>query len=161
MTADEFLAFCDTAPDNRRYELIRGEVAISPLPTRPQGVIAAQVSSGFSESARTVGYPAIGVGILLGRNPDTVRVPPVALFAGSCVFEELENGFSEELPLLVVLIDTDDATVSDYLSAGVPTVWVLNSSTRNLTEHGKPAPCAICYNAADFFRLPNQPPPSP
>lgn len=161
MTADEFLAFYDTAPDNRRYELIRGELVETPLPTRMQGVVAARVSGILSESVRIVGYPAIGVGIVLGRNPDTVRVPPVAYFQGSPTFAELEDGFAEEIPLLVALIDMDESTVSDYLNAGVRTVWMLNSIQRTFAERGEPSPSGISVSPADFFRLPHQTSPSP
>src|SRR5260370_42694385 len=93
MTAEEFFEFV-RRPENetRWFELVRGEVIELSRPTLPHGVVcgnAAGLLWNYTFSRRK-GFVAINdTGVILERDPDTVRGPDVAYFEGIKSFADL------------------------------------------------------------------------
>jgi Uma2 family endonuclease len=86
-------------------------------------------------------------GVLLEREPDTVRGPDIALYEDAQTFAELHPKYGEVPPLLAieVLSPNDRADrvmdkIDDYLRNGVRLVWVINPVSRSVTvyEPGQP-----------------------
>src|SRR5215212_3436622 len=84
MTAEEF---CDWARrhenDNHWFELVRGEVIELPAPTRTHGVVCMNVGVSLSLFVRQRGFGYVASndsGVILERDPDTVRGPDVAVY---------------------------------------------------------------------------------
>jgi Uma2 family endonuclease len=185
MTAEEF---CDWVhqPEqaDKWFELVRGEVIELPAPNKPHGVVCMRV--GYSLTAYTeqrgFGYLACNdSGVILERDPDTVRGPDVALYEDANTFAELHPKYGEVPPRLAVevLSPNDRANkvlrkINDYLRCGVGMVWVIDPEIRTVTVHqpGKPQvelsenqeltgedvlPSFRCL-VADFFRLPGEKP---
>lgn len=185
MTAAEF---CDWVhqPDqeDKWFELVRGEAIELPLPLRPHGVVCAQAAwllGAFTEQ-RGFGYLTCNnSGVILERDPDTVRAPDVALYEDASSFAELSPMFGEVFPRLAVevLSSNDRANqflrkINDYLRCGVELVWIIDPEIRTVTIYrpGKPQvelmenqeltgedvlPGFRCL-VSDFFRLPSDKP---
>lgn len=137
VTAAEYAEHPEWGP----CELIRGRIVTRPYALPIRGFLSAEISFAvgrFLESHR-LGKLFVGqVGIVLERNPDTVRGPDV----GFVRMEHLppkgeEDGYFETPPDLCVEIvsPTDrwsevEEKVDMFLAAGVTLVWVVDPKTR-------------------------------
>lgn len=129
MTADEFLAFT-RQPENadKWFELVKGEVIEVPPPTRVHGAVCANVVRilGNYPFRRRKGYVASNdAGVLLSREPDTVRGPDVALYEDAQRFEDLHPEYGEVPPVLAVEVFSPGdkhgrvmTKIDDYLRTG-------------------------------------------
>lgn len=185
MTAEEF---CDWVhqpeQDDRWFELVRGEVIELPPPIRPHGVVCLRVGYVLGDYTERRGFGYVtcnNAGVILERNPDTVRGPDVALYEDVNTFAELPSGYGEVPPRLAVevLSPNDRANqvlrkINDYLRCGVGLVWIIDIEIRTVTVHqpGKSQveltenqevtgedvlPGFRCL-IGDFFRLPGDKP---
>ena len=182
MTAEEF---CDWVhqpeQENKWFELVRGEVIELSSPTKPHGAVCMTV--GYLLTAysyqRGIGYLTCNdSGVILERDPDTVRGPDVAFYEDANTFAELHPKYGEVPPRLAieVLSPNDRANkvlrkINDYLRCGVELVWIIDPEIRTVTTHqpGKPQveltenqeltgeeilPGFRCL-VSEFFRLPS------
>jgi Uma2 family endonuclease len=183
MTAEEF---CDWVhqPEqaDKWFELVRGEAIELPSPTKPHGFVCFNVGRilGNFLFERGKGYLTVNdSGVILERDPDTVRGPDVAFYEDANTFAELHPKYGEVPPRIAieVLSPNDRANkvlrkISDYLRCGVGLVWVIDPEIRTVTVHypGK-AQVELAENQelsgedvlpgfrcriADFFRLPGE-----
>src|SRR5207247_1413898 len=94
LTAEEFYAFVQRPENERRwFELVQGEVIELPVPQRLHGLICGNIAGLLFIYKQQQGSGALttnDAGVLLKRNPDTVRGPDVAFFAE----ESDEPGYS-------------------------------------------------------------------
>lgn len=146
MTAEEF---CDWVhqPEqaDKWFELVRGEVIELPPPFKLHGVVCYNISRilGNFLFERGKGYlTGNDSGVILERDPDTVRGPDVALYEAAETFAELHPKYGEAPPRLAieVLSPNDRANrvlrkINDYLRCGVALVWVIDPEIRTLTVH--------------------------
>jgi Uma2 family endonuclease len=146
LTAEEFYEFANRPEnDNKWLELVRGEVIELPQPQKPHGVICNNVAFPLTlyVRKRRKGYIAINdAGVLLERDPDTVRGPDVALYDDADHFVELHPKYGEVPPLLAVEVlspsdraDQVTRKVNDYLRNGVALVWLIDSESREVTVY--------------------------
>jgi Uma2 family endonuclease len=146
MTAEEFFEWLHDPqrPDNL-WELHRGQVvrehAHQPGYYRAQGRIARLLGDHVSSrgESRVVG---MGTGLIVGRQPDSVRKACIAVYATEEEFENLENGFAYRPPLLVVemvepgkSIGTVFLRISEFQRMGVPVVWLVDPEERAVTRY--------------------------
>jgi Uma2 family endonuclease len=181
MTAEEFSDFVHK-PENadRWFELVRGEVIELPPPRKPHGFVCSNVARlvGNYTFERGEFYGTSNdSGVILERDPDTVRGPDVALYNDARTFDELHPKYGEVPPLLAVeVLSPDDKTmkvlqkITDYLRAGVRLVWVVDPETRKVVVNlpdksprtvssedeltGEGVLPGFRCRVADFFRLP-------
>jgi Uma2 family endonuclease len=146
MTAEEF---CDWVHqpenDNKWFELVRGEVIELPPPNKPHGVVCGNVSwvLGSYVRQRRKGYVASNdSGVILERDPDTVRGPDVALYEDAEKFADLHPKYGEVPPRLAVeILSPNDRAgqvvrkINDYLRNGVDLVWLVNPEDRTVTVY--------------------------
>jgi Uma2 family endonuclease len=137
MTADQFFDWV-MRPENQgmHYELVRGEVIEMPRPGERHGLICANAVTiiGLYARQQRKGYALSNdPGILLERNPDTVRGPDVAYFEKGKRYEEMNPKFAEGVPTLAVeVLSPNDRLgkvtrrVSEFLRAGIRLVWVID-----------------------------------
>src|SRR5215831_1767515 len=99
MTAEEF---CDWVhlPENANkwFELVRGEVIELPPPLKRHGFVSVNVGRilGNYTFQRRKGYvTGNDSGVILERDPDTVRGPDVALYEDAQSFAELHPKYGE------------------------------------------------------------------
>lgn len=146
MTADEFAAFVHRPEnDGKWFELVRGEVIELPPPTRPHGRVC--MNAGFLLETyvrqRRKGYVTSNdAGVLLERDPDTVRGPDVALHEDAQRFEDIHPKYGEVPPVLAVevLSPSDKATAvlrktESYLRNGVKLVWVIDPEDKTVSVY--------------------------
>jgi Uma2 family endonuclease len=184
MTAEEF---CDWVhrPENANkwFELVRGEVIELPPPLKLHGVVTGNVGwvLGNYVRQRGKGYLTTNdAGVILERDPDTVRGPDVALYEDADSFEDIHPKYDEVPPRLAVeVLSPDDRAdrvtrkIMDYLRNGVELVWVVDPEDRTVTVYpadngprlleeteeldgGEVLPGFRC-RLADFFFVPKGP----
>ncbi|HYT91203.1 MAG TPA: Uma2 family endonuclease [Gemmataceae bacterium] len=143
MSAEEFYEW-GNRPENRdRFcELERGQIIDVPRPGKRHGFVCANVAGILGNFAvtRKKGYVCSnGTGVIVERNPDTVRGTDVLFFEDAQRLELVEQGYGEEWPLLVVEVLSAygrgwvDRRVSEFLRRGVPLVWVVDPKGRTVT----------------------------
>src|SRR5262249_24620258 len=118
-------------------------------------------------------------GVVLERDPDTVRGPDVALYEDARSFEELDPAYGEVPPRLAVEVlspnDRADQVIhkiTDYLRNGVELVWLIDPEARTVTVYrpdkgprvfhenealtGEEVLRGFRCRVADFFSIPEQ-----
>jgi Uma2 family endonuclease len=146
MTAEEF---CDWVhrPENadKWFELVRGEVIELPPPLKLHGAICGNVAwvlGGYVRQRRKGYVTGNDSGVILERDPDTVRGPDVALHEDADKLEEIHPKYGEVPPRLAVeVLSPNDrwskvtAKITDYLQNGVALVWVVDPQNRDVTVY--------------------------
>lgn len=185
MTAEEFYDWANR-PENQgtRYELENGKVIEMPSPGVRHGTVGWLLSLivGQYLFRRGAGHAASNdSGLIVRRNPDTVRGPDLMVFLDPHHYDNLEEKYTERVPQLVVEVrsptDRQGKTlrrIEQYHKRGVPLVWLLDpeeltvtvyrpnefpkvlDDTDELTGNGV-LPDFSC-RVADFFSLPGQAP---
>jgi len=131
--------------DGSRYELSRGElVPMTPIGVQHGAVVGNLhlLLGGFVKQNR-LGLVGPEIGFRLARNPDTVRAPDVAFIARHRLpTEGIPKKFADFPPdLAVEVLSPEDAAsevlrkVEEYLSGGVPLVWVVDPATKTVTVY--------------------------
>ena len=189
LTADEFYDFCQLPEnDNRWFELVRGKVIEMSRPTCKHGIVSTLVGTELSLYTRRVrhGYVASNdSGVVLERNPDTVRGPDVAVYTDAAHYDDVHPKYGEEPPILAVEVPSPNDRMSkvtrkiaDYLRNGVRVVWLLDPEGKDLTVYratvlpavlgadeyveGDPELPGFRCRVGDFFVLPEDlPVPTP
>ncbi len=106
MNAEEFFAWCNR-PENRdrHFELERGEVVEVSRPGERHGFVCLNVGGILRNYTfqRRKGYACSNdTGVILERDPDTVRGPDVVLYDQIRRYGELNPGYSDQPPTLAV-----------------------------------------------------------
>lgn len=185
MTAEEFCEWVQKPEQaDRWFELVRGEVIELPPPTRPYGVVAITVGRILANHAEQVGNGYVtgnDSGVVLERDPDTVRGPDIAYYEDAVTFAELHPRYGEVPPRLAVeILSPNDRArqvtrkIADYLNSGVELVWLIDPQDRIVTVHrpektpvilregqeltAEPVLPGFRRPVADFFRLPGERP---
>ncbi len=106
MNAEEFFAWCNRAENrDRHFELERGEVVEVSRPGERHGYVCLNVGRILGNYAfqRRKGY-ALGndTGVILERNPDTVRGPDVVFCDQVRRYGDLSAGYCAQPPTLAI-----------------------------------------------------------
>ena len=144
MTAEEFFDWVHR-PENRdrRFELDEGEVVEMSRPGERHGTVCANVAwilGSYIRQVKKGNVVANDTGIILQRDPDSVKGPDVALYVSSKKYDELAIKYSDQIPLLVVevLSPTDRfgsmmKRINQFLANGVTLVWMLDPDVQTVT----------------------------
>ena len=141
MTAQEFCDFAHREEnENAWLELDCGEVIALDPPTRLMSFLTATFSALISKHTEDIGtcYAVCGdVGVILRRNPDTVRGADVAVFDDFASLTDKSLHYDDVAPLLAVelLSPTErpmriGRKIADYLAAGTKIVWLIDPEAR-------------------------------
>jgi len=146
MTAEEFFEWANR-PENagRRLELEDGEVIEMPSPGILHGTVCwlLGVILGQYLFRRGTGHATSNdAGLVVHREPDTVRGPDLMVFLDAPRFETLEPKYTERVPALVVevLSPTDRRgktlrRIEQYHKRGVPLVWLVDPEELTVTVY--------------------------
>jgi Uma2 family endonuclease len=143
-TAEEFYEWTNR-PENedKKCDLVRGEIEETSKPGKRHGVIGANVVwvLGNFVRQRQKGYICSNdTGVVVERNPDTVRGPDVLLFEAAQRIEDVEIKYGEKPPVLAVEVLSPNDTagkvmerITDQLHFGTKLVWLLDPDAANVT----------------------------
>jgi Uma2 family endonuclease len=187
MTAEEFFEWANR-PEfaDKRLELDNGEVVEMPSPGEAHALVCWLVIKVLTEYVVRRGRGHIltnDCGLVVRRNPDTVRGPDVMLSLDDLSLDDASPGHSTRVPTLVVEVYSPSdkpaqygRRVEQYHERGVPLVWVVYPEERSvavchpnefpktldetdeLTGNGV-LPDFAC-KVRDLFTSPGAPPPS-
>jgi Uma2 family endonuclease len=138
LTAEKFATEKDELPDGGRWvELVEGQVITYHPPDVMHGNVVMNLSKQLADSLQTAenaGYACFELGLVVARNPDTVRMPQVCYYQSGKRFAETDAVVTQQRPTLVVEVaSTNDrrrdmaSRVSEYLRWGVERVWVIDT----------------------------------
>lgn len=141
LTAAQFEQLAEE--DSYRIELVRGRLVRSPRPTSMHGRITVRLSRWLDEHAEAGhGVVLADVGVLLFRDPDTVRGPDIAYYSSARIpATSYAVSFWGPPDVAVEIMSPSNRAsemqqkVTDYLDADVRLVWVLDPSTRTVTAY--------------------------
>jgi len=129
-----------------RFELVDGELVEMPGAGVLHSIIAALVYRlifAYAEERNLgIAFPD-GLGYILHRRPDIVRIPDVSFVSNAHIPDgELPKGFWESAPdLAVEVVSPNDMAedvhdkVHEYLEMGTRLVWVLWPKSRTVSVH--------------------------
>ena len=148
LTADDLLGLY---AQGVRGELIRGVLCETMLTGIRHGKIVMNLGyqlMSFIEPRRLGTLVGSDAGVLLEREPDTVREPDIAFFSAARLPLDIDvPGYSEVVPELVVeVVSPSDGRWDVYhkarmwLSFGVLAVWVVDPDTRAVDIHRMDTP---------------------
>ncbi len=144
MTALEFFDWVQR-PENldRFFELEQGEVFEMPPPGKYHGFVCANVSRILGNFAvgRRKGYLCTNdAGIIVERDPDTVRGVDVTFYDDEQTADNMERKYATEPPLLAVeVISPSDRfnrtqrRITQLLGVGVKQVWIVDPDARDVS----------------------------
>ena len=130
----------------KRFELVDGELIEMPGAGMLHNLIAALIYELIRDFAREhdLGLAFTdGLGYVIRRDPDQVRIPDASFVASDRLpAEGIPESFSPVAPDLAVEVVSPNDNASDlhekvqeYLGAGVQTVWVVWPRLRSVTVH--------------------------
>src|SRR5439155_2699643 len=146
MNAEEFFAWCNR-PENRdrHFELEGGEVVEVSRPGEKHAFVCCNVGAilGNYTFQRRKGYACSNnTGVMLERDPDTVRGPDVVLYDQVRRYDELNPGYSDRPPTLAVeVLSPNDKwgkvtrRITQFLSRGIAVVWLVDPEGQSVTVY--------------------------
>jgi Uma2 family endonuclease len=144
MTADEFFDWMHR-PENRdrHCELEQGEIVEMSLPGERHGVVCGNTTGilWVYTRKRGKGYVTCNdTGLILERDPDTIRGVDVALYLDGVSYRDLNLKYAERLPTLAAeVLSLNDRwkkmlkRIAEFQARGVPLVWLLDPEGRDVT----------------------------
>ena len=145
ITAEEFFQWVNL-PGNcdRAFELRAGEVVEMPPAGKYHGFVCGKVAGILRNFAiqRGKGYVCTNdAGVIVGRNPDSVRGPDVTFYEDNETADDMSRQYAAAPPLLAVEVvspgDRFNSTmrrVTQLLNRGVKVVWVVDPEMRDVSK---------------------------
>mgnify|MGYP000498297603 CR=1 FL=1 len=136
-------------PEGWRYEIDQGELVIMAPAGFEHNDVTTEIATRLRQFAkeRELGKVlANELGVLLRRDPDTLRAPDVAFYSNDRLARILDRkGFPDVPPDLAIEVhDRSEPAltrkIQQYLEAGVRAVWVVDLEARSLTRHAPGEP---------------------
>jgi Uma2 family endonuclease len=146
MTAADFFTWLQR-PENlgRHFELVRGEVVEVSRPSERHCLVCGNVTWWLGNYARQRRKGRVlpnDAGIILARDPDTVRGPDVVFFDDVLPYDQLNPKFIEGLPALAVeVLSPNDRIgkvlrrITELLKAGIRLLWIIDPEARDVTVY--------------------------
>jgi Uma2 family endonuclease len=158
LTAEEFMKLPNPL-DGSEQELVKGVIVTMPPPKGRHGVVCSRVNrliGNYVEERKLGIVTSNDTGVILERDPDTVRGPDVAFWSRSRQ-AEVPEGYFEVPPDLALEVLTPDTNrkklrdkIKEYLFAGTRLVWVVDPEDRTVTIHRGPDEARILFESAEL-----------
>jgi Uma2 family endonuclease len=188
MSADQFFNWCNR-PENRdrHFELERGEVMEVSRPGERHGFVCFNVGRALGNYSyqERIGYVCSNdTGLIMERDPDTVRGPDLVFYDQVRRYEDLNPRYSDQPPTLAVEVQSPDdkwgkvtRRLASFLARGIAVVWLVDPEGRSVTVYrmnqlpqvyegddelpGDPELPGFRCRVAEFFALPGEAETSP
>ncbi len=142
MTIDEFLAQRSEMPDFGQWtELVHG----MPLSLEPPDFTHGAIVMNFSKALggflhlNPCGYAVFDLGVVVARDPDTVRFPAVSFYQHGRMFAQADQDVTHTPPCWVVdVVSSPDrrqgltTRIEQYFASGVQLIWILETRQQEL-----------------------------
>lgn len=134
----------ETSEEGRWSDLVDGKLVFRDQPSDAQGQAIFNLTRLLGQYFQTPAsgaksYACFELGLILSRNPDTLRFPLVSIYESGDRFAHLDDQVTEELPQVVVehYPQSGSALVlsQHYLAAGIQEVWLLNEPQQQVEIH--------------------------
>ena len=134
-------------PENqgRHLELVRGKVVEMSRPGERHCLVCGNVVWALNNYIRLRRRGRVlsnDPGILVERDPDTVRGPDVALFDDVKPYDQLNPKYAEGTPTLVVeVLSPNDRVgkvtrrIGEYIRAEIRLIWIIDPEERDVAVH--------------------------
>jgi Uma2 family endonuclease len=142
ISVNQFLDERDELPFGGRWaELVEGIPIVFEPPDPVHGNVILNVSKTLADYIHrtNLGYACFDLGLLLSRDPDTLRYPAVSYYVDGPRFAESDKLFTEATPAFVIelasSVDRRQLMLSrerEYLSRGVQLVWTIDTEAREI-----------------------------
>lgn len=146
ISVDQFLQEREELPYQGRWaELVEGIPICFEPPDPAHGNVILNVSKTLAEFIQQtgLGYACFDLGLLLAREPDTLRFPAVSYFLQGPRFAESDKLFTEATPDFVIELASSsdrrqliDSRESEFLSQGIKLVWTIDTESRDVQVAG-------------------------
>lgn len=144
ISAEHFLLIPEVP--GKWFELVDGEMVETPTFGMRDAIIATSIWRRLDDhsEARNRGIAFLnGLGYVLRRDPDTVRIPDASFVRRERLPEAgLRDNFPDFPPDIAVELVTSDLStadlrlkISDYLDAGVSLVWIVSPGDRSVSVY--------------------------
>lgn len=117
------------------------------LPGELHGVVSSNANwllSNFMRQRRRGRVLCNDPGIILERDPDTVRGPDIVFFEDTRKYNELNPKWVEDPPVLAIeVLSPNDRIgkvtlkITQFLHSGIRIVWLIDPAARDVTVHRK------------------------
>lgn len=143
MTAEEFYEWAHH-PENqgRNFELVQGEIIEMPPPGKYHGFVCGNVAGILRNFAIKQGKGYVCTndsGVIVERDPDTVRGPAVTFYMDSQTAADMDRKYAEQPPVLSVDVlspndraNTTTIRVTQLINRGVNTVWIIDPEAKDI-----------------------------
>jgi Uma2 family endonuclease len=139
LTAAEFSTRKFDLPDGGRWsELVAGRIVSLQPPDPEHGTVVLNLSKALADHLQqqtpgSSGDACFELGLIVSRDPDTVRVPALCYFGSERRFSHSDDVVTANPPDLVVEIPSTNAQrgemgrrIEEYLALGICVVWVVD-----------------------------------
>ncbi len=144
MTAEEFYAFVNEPRNrDRHFELEAGEVVKVSRPGELHGAVCSngvRLLSNFTFQRKKGYVLSNDAGLVLERDPDSVRGPDISVYLENRKLKELEKKWPKRLPKLIVEVTSPNdrmgrmlKRIAKFLKKGVAMAWLLDPEDETLT----------------------------
>ena len=150
LTIETFIEERDELPDGGRWsELQTGKLVTLEPPTVEHGTTVLNLTKALSEFTHQggTGYACFELGLIIARQPDTVRFPAVSFYVEGPRFAEADKVVTDARPALVVEVaSTNDRRrgmhdrVTTWLEWGASSVWVIDPHSKEVHTFEKKGP---------------------
>ena len=144
MTAEEYVTLSDQGSDCA-YELVRGALVVrDPGVSWAHSCVQGKLCRYLDEWMEKFGHGEVGVEVdcLVGEDPDTVRIPDVAVLLQPFDTENAFLGRVQGAPDIAIEVLSPSNSpqamrdkTSDYFNAGALRVWIVDPETRTIVIH--------------------------
>ena len=168
VTADEFFDFVNR-PENRDriFELEAGEIVEMSRPGERHGVVCGNLAFIFGLYLRQTKKGRVlanDAGLLLDRDPDTVRGPDLSIYTDAKKYADLAPKWIEELPTLVIEVRSPNdiesrmiRRLNRFLDRGAKVVANVDPEARSVTVWWEGHAPIVFEDGEDLANLPGLP----
>ena len=142
LSVDQFLQERDELPHEGRWaELVEGIPICFDPPDLLHGNVILNVSKTLADFIQksNLGYACFDLGLLLARDPDTLRYPAVSYFLEGPRFAESDKLYTDVIPSFVIELATSPERrrlirnrEREFLSRGVQLVWTIDTESHDV-----------------------------
>jgi Uma2 family endonuclease len=142
LSVDQFVEEREELPYGGRWaELVEGIPICFEPPDPVHGNVILNVSKLLADYIQRTGrgYACFDLGLLLSRDPDTLRYPSVSYFLDGPRFAESDKVFTEATPAFVIELASSPerrqlmrSREREFLARGVKLVWTIDTEARDV-----------------------------